>query len=318
MKIGFIDLFCGAGGFSRGFFEAGLEPLLGIDIDEACTYSYKENFKGAIVLNEDIRNIHAMDIIYLAGRPRIVIASPPCEAYTGISQRLMEDPIDRLYTDPIGRLTLEAIRLIGDLHPEIFIIENVPGIKNPVIVDNIRREFKRYGYEKVYFNILDAEKFGVPSIRRRIFISNVPIAPKKVKGRMSVWEAIKDLPDPRYPSKIPNHDYVPIPPRFERRAPRIKWDEGLEFFMGGDRKIYKQYVRLNPNKPAPTIMGRSRFLHPFENRLISVREQARLMSYPDNHLFHGGREQQYNQVGESVPPKLAYAIAKYIIENFLL
>jgi len=110
-----FDLFCGAGGFSRGFYEAGYSPTLAIDIDEACIESYKLNFPKAIVLQEDIRKVHSLDLLYLAGQPDIIIASPPCEAFTGVSQRLLSDPLDRLYTDPIGRLTLEAIRLIGDL-----------------------------------------------------------------------------------------------------------------------------------------------------------------------------------------------------------
>lgn len=316
MEIGFIDLFCGAGGFSRGFYEAGFKPLLGIDIDESCVYSYKENFSDAMVIKDDIRNIHSKDIIYLVGRPQIILASPPCEAFTGVSQRIMQDPLDRLYTDPIGRLTLEAIRIIGDLKPKIFIIENVPGINNPIIIDNIRKEFSRYDIKSIFINILKAEKYGVPSLRRRVFISNILIKPEYIKKRINVWEAIGDLPDPRYPNNIPNHIYIPIPHRFEKRIAGLRWDDGLEHFLGGNKKVYKQYIRLNPRKIAPTIMGRSRFIHPYDDRLLSVREQARLMSYPDNHIFLGGKDQQYNQVGESVPPKLAYSIAKFILYNF--
>lgn len=315
MSYSFIDLFCGAGGFSLGFRQAGYKPILGIDINESCIQSYKYNFPDTMVIKEDIRSIHSLDILKLirTDRPKVIIASPPCEAFTRISKAIMKDPLDRLYTDPRGRLTLDAIRIIGDINPEIFVVENVPGIAEPIIRDNIKREFERYGYNKIYFNIIDAEVLGVPSMRRRVFISNVQIKTPGGRERINVWDAIKDLPDPKYPSTIPNHEYVDIPLRFRDRIWRLGWGEGLEYFMGGNLKVYLEYVRLHPFKPAPVVMGRSRFIHPFENRLLTVREQARLMTYPDNFTFFGNKNEQYNQVGESVPP----ALAKYIGEAIM-
>jgi Site-specific DNA methylase len=79
----------------------------------------------------------------------------------------------------------------------------------------------------------------------------------------------------------------------------------------GDRNI-PLYVRLHPDELAPTVLGNSRFIHPFEDRFLTVREQARLMSYPDDHVFLGSRDEQYNQVGEAVPVALSKAIAEYL------
>ncbi len=310
--MNFIDLFSGAGGFARGFVEAGFKPILAIDINPYCVLTYTRNFKDCIMLNIDIRRIHAKDIINLVGYPDVVIASPPCEAFTLVSRNIMKDPLDRLYTDPRGRLTLKAIELIGDLRPTVFIIENVPGILTQPIPRYIEDEFKRFGYSKIYFNILHAEDYGCPSRRTRVFISNIKIKPEKIKKKFRVWDVISDLPDPRYPSNIPNHEYIRIPPRFEKRVHRLKWGEGLNFFLGSNNKEYIQFIRLNPNDLAPTVMGKSRFIHPFEDRLLSVREQARLMGYPDTHVFYGYLDEQYNQVGEAVPIPLAKAIAKYV------
>jgi len=306
-----IDLFCGAGGFSLGFILENYELLLGLDIDEFCIETYKYNFPSALAIKADIRDIHSKDILRYVDRPDVIIASPPCEAFTRASRNIMKEPIDRLYTDPRGRLMLDAIRIIGDLKPDVFIIENVPGINEPAIRDSIRYELSRYGYEKIYFNVIDAEKLGCPSMRRRIFISNIPIKIKR-RARVNVWDAIKDLPDPRFPSNIPNHEYVHLPLRFEERVRRLKWGEGLEYFMGSEQKVYLEYIRVHPNKPSPTVMGRSRFIHPYENRLLTVREQARLMTYPDTHVFFGPINSQYNQVGESVPPLVSKLIAEYL------
>ena len=312
--IKFIDLFAGGGGFSRGFVEAGYKPILAIDNDESCIESYRENFPDTIIWNKDIRKVHGIEILDEVDGADVIIASPPCEAFTTVSKTIMKDPLDRLYTDLRGRLTLKAIELIGDLQPKVFVVENVPGIMINPIPRYIKKEFSRIGYNKIYFNLLKAHDYGSPSVRKRVFISNIRIEPKKNRGNIVVEEAFRNLPDPRYPNKIPNHIYIPLPERFRERVKRLKWGGALDYFLGGDKREYKQFIRLHPRKLAPTIMGKSRFIHPYEDRMITIREQARLMGYPDNHIFHGTINEQYNQVGESVPPPLSKAIASYIKE----
>lgn len=313
MPLKLIDLFCGAGGFTRGFVEEGFTPVLAIDNDLDCVATYTTNFPQAIVLGMDIRRINGLDLIDIIGDDvDVVIASPPCEAFTTISRNIMEDPIDRLYTDPRGRLTLKAIELIGDLKPKAFVIENVPGILVKPIPRFIEKELGRVGYTKIYFNLLKAEDHRTPSVRRRVFISNIKIKPRKSRRNVKVWDAIGDLPDPRYPNEVENHFYVPLPHRFRKKVAKVRWGGALDYYLGGNWREYKQYIRLHPDKLAPVIMGKSRFIHPYDNRQITIREQARLMGYPDKHVFRGGVEKMYNQVGESVPPTLANAIAKVV------
>ncbi len=306
-----VDLFAGAGGFSRGFKDVGFDIALGVEIDYHAARTFSHNFPKAVVLLEDIRRVRGEDIIkYIGERPDVVIGGSPCEPFTEANPRRMPDPLDRLYTDELGRLTLEFIRLVGELKPRIFVLENVVQITEGPLRDALIREFRRIGYE-AHFNVLHAEDYGTPSVRRRMFISNVRIRPRRIGRVVTVWEAIGDLPSPG--SGIPNHEYVSISERKLRKISKLGWDEALYRFKGA-RGFFRNFIRLHPFKPAPTVMGSIRFVHPFENRILTVREQARLMGFPDDHVFFGPKDAQFNQVGEAVPPPLARAIASVVKE----
>jgi DNA (cytosine-5)-methyltransferase 1 len=310
-----LDLFSGAGGFARGFEEAGFKIAFGIDNYPPAAKSFKANYPKALVLSEDIKEISGKLILDLLGLKKnevdVIIASPPCEPFTGANPKRMKDPLDRLYSDPEGQLYLHAIRIIGEIRPKYFVIENVPGILEHPIRSAIRRELRRVGYKDVYFNVLHAEKHGTPSRRTRVFVSNTKLRPKVSKGP-KVIDVLKDLPPPGAPG-ILNHDPPPeLSPRYKRRLPRLRWGDSLIEYKGADGRRRPNYIRLNPYDYAPTVMGTSRFIHPFEDRLLTVREQARLMGFPDHHIFLGGRDAQYDQVGEAVPPPLAKAIAEEI------
>ncbi|MEM1873544.1 MAG: DNA cytosine methyltransferase [Acidilobaceae archaeon] len=309
-----IDVFAGGGGYSRGFVEAGFRVLAAIENNPPVARTYKANFPEALVLAEDVKDVDYSLLKSLLGVSRgevdVVIASPPCEPFTEANPRRMRDPLDRLYSDPIGQLFLHAIRLIGDLKPRVFVIENVRGVMEPPIAESIRRELERVGYPRVYFNVLRAEDYGSPSVRTRVFVSNLKIKPPKKPGP-SVEEALRDLPPPgsSYP---PNHEYPQeLSRRMRARVSKLRWGEALLYFEGARRR-HPNYVRLDPRRRAPTVMGSSRFIHPYEDRLLTVREQARLMGFPDYHVFLGSRDLQYDMVGEAVPPPLARAIADYV------
>ena len=308
-----VDLFCGAGGFSRGFCLEGFEIVLGIDNSPQASKTFSKNFKKAMVICSDIKEVSGQDILKELGyRPDVVIGGPPCEPFTKTNPLRMPNPIDRLYLDPIGQLTLHFIRIVGELKPKVFVMENVPSIIEGELKQALCEEFARIGYKKMYFNILRAEDYGNPSVRRRIFISNIRLHPPKLKKKITVAEAIGDLPEPGVTSDIPNHEYTPLSPRKLRKISKLKWGQALIIYRGAEGRYYKNYIRLHPNKLAPTVMGSSRFIHPYSNRLLTVREQARLMGFPDYHVFYGGRDSQYNQVGEAVPVPLARAIAREV------
>lgn len=307
-----FDLFAGAGGFSLGFKQAGFEILGGIENMPTIAETYILNFPESKVIVEDIKKIRVEDIEKLVGDIDIIIGGPPCEPFTPANFKRLPNPLDRLYKDPIGQLVLHFIRIVGDLKPRIFIMENVPGLGINILKEALRYEFKRVGFNQVFFNILRAENYGVPSLRKRLFISNIRLKPKKVKRKLTVWDAISDLPDPRGFHDIPNHDYVPISHRKFKKIIKLRPGSSLVSFIGADGRAKMNYIRLRPNRPAPPVMGKSRFIHPFDDRLLTVREHARLMGFPDNFIFLGGRDLQFNQVGEAVPPPLAFKIAEVV------
>ena len=312
-----VDLFSGAGGFARGFENAGFRIVLGVDNDRSAIKSFKLNFPHAIALNEDIKDITGKDIIDLLGySPRIIIGSPPCEPFTGANPNREKKPLDRLFKDPVGQLTLHFIRIVSELKPDIFVMENVPALAERDIKLAIEDLLRKAGYEEVYFNILRAEDYGTPSRRTRVFVSNIKIRPEISRTRKTVWEAISDLSEIKS-GDVPNHEIIYLSGKKLRRITKIRRGKALYVFIGSDNKRFYNYLRLDPYDIAPTIMGSSRFIHPFEDRLLTVREQARLMGFPDHHIFIGGRDEQYNQVGEAVPPPLAEAIAKYIFYYYI-
>lgn len=309
----YIDLFSGAGGFSLGFTLTGrFRPILAVDSFKFAALTYKQNIPQALVLVEDIRDLSASrlsDIIEI-DKVDLVIGSPPCEPFTGANPGREKNPIDRLYIDPVGQLTLHFIRVVGVCRPRVFVMENVPAIVENGLRDALIREFKRIGYSRVFFNILRAEEHNTPSRRTRVFVSNIPINPRPSRSIITVKKALENLPSPS-PS-IPNHEPPPeLPWRKLRKVFRLKTGRALVYYQGA-RRLLPNLIKLDPDDVAPTVLGSSRFIHPFENRLLTVREQARLMGFPDTFLFIGGRDSQYNMIGEAVPVPLSKKIAEYI------
>jgi len=305
-----VDLFAGGGGFSEGFREAGFNVLLGIENNWSAARTFSSNFPNAITLPRDIRELSGIDVGRYVGDVDVVIGGPPCEAFTTANPNRMKDPLDRLYMDELGQLTLHFIRMVSELRPRVFVMENVAAIMEDGLRTALMREFERAGY-RVFFNILHAEDYGTPSVRRRVFISNIEINPPKSRKIVTVGEALAGLPVPD--TGFPNHESVTVSSSKMKRIPKVPWGASLYKFRGA-KHLHSNFVRLSMNKLAPTVMGSVRFIHPIEDRILTVREQARLMGFPDSHVFHGSKDEQFNQVGEAVPVPLARAIASIVLK----
>jgi len=162
-----VDLFAGAGGFSRGFLDAGFDVALGVEIDSNAARTYSYNFPNAVMLLDDIRDINGTDIIkYIGGKPDVVIGGSPCEAFTETNPRRARDPLDRLYVDELGRLTLEFIRLVGELRPRVFVLENVIHIidgplKEALVTEFARRAMKKYSLMFFMQRTMEHQVLGV-------------------------------------------------------------------------------------------------------------------------------------------------------------
>ncbi|HME50712.1 MAG TPA: DNA cytosine methyltransferase [Candidatus Lokiarchaeia archaeon] len=353
--LSYCDLFCGCGGFSIGFKESGFRPLGGIDIDKLACQSYQLNITGN-VLNADITDVIGLDFSRFIGeRPDIVLASPPCEGFSDANAKRIENLWERFYSPP-GNLTVEAIDYICDLDPRIgFIIENVPAIADGELRGYIKDELRRIGYDKIYFNVLRAEKLGSPSKRPRVFISNMKFGePKEIPdynrhehvtsipvdaeidaehdggddmmdgenldsdahgGYVSVLDAIGDLPNPSDINDIPDHEFVGTPEGKEKEVSRLRWKHGLVRFEGSGGKMKNTWVRLFPFEPAPIVMGKSTFIHPFDNRQLTIREFARLQGFPDYFNFVGNYIEKRNQIGEAVSPNVSRFLAREILKR---
>ncbi len=318
MSISVVDLFCGCGGYSLGFIQAGCKISLAVDIDPNALNTYQNNNQNVCVLNTDIKNLHSEEILTKIGKkPDMVIASPPCESYTNANRYRKKDPFMRLYDDPMGQLVLHAIRIISDLEPKIFVMENVPQVAEGILKECLIYEFERMGISKVYFNKLRAEDHGTPSKRARLFISNLKLQIKRSSymGDLNLLDMIQDLPDPGSIHEYKNHELTPISIKKDKKIRNLRRGSSLIFYRSAQNTMNTNWKKLQGNEICPTIIGHSRYIHPREKRLLTVREHARLMGYPDDYEFFGGISNQYNQIGESVPVPLSNAIANYCLEN---
>jgi len=155
-RLNILDLFCGAGGFAYGFSLADpmFQIVLAIDMNNWAIETYKANFPNITVLEKDITQIHSIDILNHLGKKNldIIIASPPCEAFSAANVNRRKTDYERLYSDQTGRILLHAIRLIINLEPEIFFIENVKQVASDNMQDFIRKEFSCSKYSQIYFN----------------------------------------------------------------------------------------------------------------------------------------------------------------------
>lgn len=314
-----LDLFCGAGGFAEGFqIIGGYNIIAAIDSGYEVSLTYKHNFPNVNFLNEDIHELHSEDILEQTKTvPDVIIASPPCEPYTSANTYRQKDPLTRLYDDEVGWLVLDTIRIIGDIHPKLFVVENVPELMSGELKWALQREFQRVSYDNIYFNVLQAEDYGNPSTRTRLFISNIRLEPIRLKNQLTV-QRVLNLPEPTAFHDFVNHQYYPInSPKKMKKIHNLKPGCAMVYYRAASQKTYTNWVRLDPYELAPTVIGHSRFIHPFEDRVLSVRENARLMGFPDNFQFLGGIDEQYTMVGEAVPPPLSTAIAKYCLKWFM-
>jgi DNA (cytosine-5)-methyltransferase 1 len=135
------------------------------------------------------------------------------------------------------------------------------------------------------------------------------------KYRRRVWDAIGDLPDPTAIHDIPDHDYISVQGRKENDISALRWKASLVQFDGDDGRSKNSWIRLHPWKLSPIVMGKSVFIHPFEDRQITVREMARLQGFPDDFVFSGSIYEKRNQVGEAVSPIVSRYLARIVKER---
>ena len=327
----FIDLFSGAGGLMRGFLNAGFSPLFSVEMWNPAIETHKLNYPQIPVWNEDIRTIDNSRLMPYKGNVDVIIGGPPCQGFSTIGKRLIKDPRNEL--------VFEFIRFVDVIRPKMFLMENVRGLLSSDGGNTkraIEDEFRKIGYT-VISQVLCAADYGVPQMRNRVFFvgtrndlgvePSFPVATRNKNNYMTVGEAINDLVGKE--NAVPNHVPMRHNPTVEARISYIKEGEGIpkaglpDEVSLGSRSDYKNnkiknfshvYRRLSRFRPATTMVpGHNAFpLHPTENRSLTVREAARIQTFPDDVVFCGTRQNQCIQVGNAVPVLLAENLAKQI------
>lgn len=343
-QINAIDLFCGAGGLSLGFQNAGVNILLGIDNDAKALEVFEKNHNNAKTICGDITQIHYDDVIKKIGDKQIdlIIGGPPCQGMSLSGPRKFDDPRNKLY--------LSYIRLVEEIKPKAFVIENVPGLVSLFggqIKESIIQKFNDLGYT-VNFQILCAADYGVPQNRKRVVF--VGFKDKlfdfdqiKKKEMVTCEMALSDLPTLENELGLDPSDYLTEATNFYQKLMRKNSSKVRNHIAavhsekvkkiislvpdGGNyknlpeeyqksRNFHVAWTRFRSDRPAPTIdTGHRHHFHYKYNRVPTVRECARLQSFPDDFIFEGNKTQQFRQVGNAVPPLMAEAIAKAVINQ---
>lgn len=338
-----LDLFSGCGGLSAGFAAEGFEIVAGVDHWPDALETFAANHQSSKALELDLAA--AVDWHWLLGSAvDVVIGGPPCQGFSISGKRDPSDPRNKLY---------EAfVSAVAQLQPRYFVMENVPNLRSMAggqFVDAIAADFEQLGYG-VQHAVLLASDYGVPQNRRRLFFvgqlnasdsrSEFTFPTSTTSDQpITCWEAVSDLPEDSLEDGAPypvrplssyqeamrgrsigvwNHQITNHTEQ-TRRTIALVPDGGnykdLPKPLQRTRKVNIAWTRLSSRRPSFTIdTGHRHHFHYEFNRVPTVRESARIQSFPDHFRFLGSKTSQLKQVGNAVPPLLASALARQLRE----
>lgn len=340
-KPNIIDLFCGCGGLSLGFEQAGYNVLLGIDVWEDALKTFKHNHKNSNTLCADLSTLSPEDVNQKINGKKIdvIIGGPPCQGFSIAGKRIIDDERNKLYQS--------FVRMVEYFKPTAFVMENVPNILSigeGAIKKSIIKDFESIGYT-INVQVMLASDYGVPQNRRRaVFVGllngkKFEFPTPSVEQKVTSSEALSDLPegsleagaaypcDPqseyqKYVRKgscgVFNHDITIHNDRTKEIIAMVP-DGGnykdLPLELQQTRKVHIAWTRLNSQKPSFTIdCGHNHHFHYKYNRVPTTRESARIQSFPDSFFIIGNKGSQLRQVGNAVPPLLAKAISEQLLK----
>lgn len=339
-----VDLFSGSGGLSYGFSRAGIVANTAVDNWSDALTTYEKNHSGTEVIDADLGEAKTQQLLTQLSDSDVVFGGPPCQGLSIAGKRDPSDPRNRLYRG--------FYSVVAEMRPRLFLMENVPNLaamSGGELINEIEKDFSNLGYT-LSRRILLASDYGVPQNRKRLFLvgtlSDLAFSwPQKTTpdshNKVSTHQAIGDLPEhsledgSAYPSSIEsvyqklmrkdshvvtNHQAS----KHEEKTIRIidmvpdggNYKNLPEEFKN-TRKVNIAWTRFSSSLPSATIdTGHRHHFHYKYNRVPTVRESARLQSFPDIFNFYGSKTSQYRQVGNAVPPLLAQQLG-IAIESFL-
>lgn len=349
MKPTVIDLFAGVGGLSLGFEKAGFDVVLANEYDPSIASAYQRNHPSTQMIVGDITHLPLEEIFApYQGKIDVVIGGPPCQGFSLKGQR-------KTIHDKRNFLFKYYVRVVDLVRPQYFVMENVPNLlttERGFFKREIEELFKKMGYS-LNAGVLNAADYGVPQNRKRAVIigkrsGDAPALPTPMDRRTSIWDAIEDLaflasgegtdeqpyrmpPKSAYARRLRgsckvlhNHVATKHSKLALERLRMIPPNSGKEMLPKEHltKSIYSgTWTRMIRDEVSVTITTRfdtpssGKFTHPYLDRAITVREAARIQSFPDNFIFTGNKGSQMRQVGNAVPPLLAQAIATVIKDN---
>ena len=321
-----MDLFCGCGGMTVGLEQAGFAVLSAIDNDPLAVETYRMNHKAVRVVEGDIRKANPMLVAHEAGLERgtldLLAGCPPCQGFSSLRTHNGARVVD----DPRNDLLFEFLRFVEALMPRAIMFENVPGLVNDPRFSQFGIRLAEIGYQSSTPQVLNAADYGVPQRRRRLFMAAglgfaVGLCPP-MHEHCSVRDAIGSLAGPGMGDDPLQNVPESHSDEVLRRIQAIPKDGGSRLDLGRDQQLpchrkcngFKDiYGRLSWDGVAPTITSgctnpsKGRFLHPEQDRALTLREAALLQSFPDNYKFsmRGGKAGASRMIGNAVPPELA-------------
>lgn len=347
-----IDLFSGAGGMSLGARLAGVNVQFCVENDPHALATYTNNHKGSNVFSEDIRKLRAEyfgDTLNRRNEPLVVFGGPPCQGFSTSNQRTRssENPSNWLFEEFI-----RVVNMCNPDWVVFENVKGILETESGKFFEYTYNKLNRLGYTLSH-DVLNAADYGVPQARARLFIVGnrhgvrFSFPKPTVKKHVTVFDAIADLPSLPNGADFDWHDYTSEPKSAYARKMRGRLkkspnhivtknaDHIIERYkhipQGGNwEDIPKElmqnysdvtrchtgiYMRLKADETSVVIGNyrKNMLIHPWEDRGLSVREAARLQSFPDHYEFKGSIGFQQQQVGNAVPPILAKAVFKMIL-----
>jgi DNA (cytosine-5)-methyltransferase 1 len=334
MKI--IDLFCGIGGLSLGFEQAGFEVVSAIDMWDDAIKTFNHNRKEKVAKTISVEEYNDVELPAIAASNRItgIIGGPPCQGFSTLGRRDIDDARNKLY--------LEFYKAVKIAHPDFFVIENVKGMLTLNKGAFVRDIIERFGPDglgySISYKLLNAADYGIPQNRFRVFYVGIKgkefVFPEPYGYCLSAKDGISDLlgSDNTHYGSEPQNDFQREMRGDQKHPINQDYTEHSEQTVriismipdGGNikslppeywqvRKYNKAFERMSSERPSNTIdTGHRNYFHYAEPRIPTVRESARIQSFPDSFEILGTRGSQYKQVGNAVPPVLARIIAEEI------
>jgi len=312
-----LELFAGAGGLALGLEQAGLETTALIEIDKYACETLKHNRPHWNVINDDVRNIDFSQF-----NVDVVTGGFPCQAFSYAGKKLG-------FEDTRGTLFFEFARAVKEIRPKLFLAENVRGIishDKGRTLKTIVKILSELGYN-VEYRLVNAVNYGVPQKRERVIIVGTQKGytfrfPKEEKHIVTLREALKDVPPSEGMQYSANRKKVLelVPPGGCWRDLPLEIQKsfmGKSFYSGGGRTGMAR--RLSWDEPSLTLttspsQKQTERCHPDETRPFTVREYARIQTFPDSWEFIGSMSEKYKQIGNAVPVKLAFKIGQAIVK----